>query len=262
MNLAQGIDLGRLETFFVRLIDAGPDGMLALAAVGAAIGVGAAHALAPGHAKTITAAYLVGDRGRIRDAVAVGAIVAVMHTGTVLTLGLLLHGAVDRPITPDQLTPWMAITSGLLVIAVGIGLLIRRSRASRGPTAHDHDGGHDHGLTELPEGVSPLSVRGVVIIGLAGGLIPSPSAFLVIATALFLDRLLFGLALVAAFSVGLAATITAIGVLALTGRDVLARHRAARPALSAAVTWVPTIAALVVVAGGVWLTAVGVGQLP
>jgi nickel/cobalt transporter (NicO) family protein len=255
--LAQVTQLDRFEEFLVRLIDADLAPRPAGGAPAGAAGAGAARALAPGHAKTVTAAYLVSARGRPRDALAIGAIVSGMHTGSVLVLGLLLYGAMEGPFTHDRLVPWMTLLSGVLILAVGVGLVVRQVRLR----LRGGHGGHDHGLSHLPDHVSPFSLRGVVVIGLAGGLIPSPSAFLVLATAIFIDRLLLGLALVAAFSIGLAATIAGVGWLAIRGRDVLAARREASPRVRRVAAALPVASSVVVVIGGVVLTALAVVQM-
>jgi nickel/cobalt transporter (NicO) family protein len=250
--LAQATELDRFETYLVRLMDTEYGLLLAVGALIGAVGAGAAHALAPGHAKTITAAYLVSSQGRTKDALAVGGIVSAMHTGSVLLLGAVLYLATDGPFTPDRLVPWMSLGAGVLVLGIGLGLVVRHARRRR--AASDHQ--HDHGLAALPDDISPLSLRGVVLIGLAGGLIPSPAAFLVLATAIFVDRLLFGVALVLAFSVGLALTIATIAILAVRGRDVLARRRTRHPLLERVAQAVPLGASLIVVLGGLYLTTV------
>src|SRR5439155_19023558 len=148
--------------------------------LGIAFLVGAAHALAPGHGKTVMAASLVGTRGRARDALLLGAIVSLMHTGSVLVLGLVLFH-VSRSTSLDRLYPTLTLVGGLAVVAVGAVLLrarLKRLRHDRhhahahalGP-AHDHP--HDHGRA-LPAGVSPLSRRGLVVLAGAGGIVPSP----------------------------------------------------------------------------------------
>lgn len=253
--IAQAVELDRFETYLVRLIDTELGVALAAVALIGAVGAGAAHALAPGHAKTITAAYLVSAQGRAREALAVGGIVAGMHTGSVLLLGAVLYLATDGPFTPDRLVPWMTLGAGLLVLAVGVGLAVRHSRR-RG-----RSGDHDHDLPALPEGVSPFSLRGLALIGVAGGLLPSPAAFLVLATAIFIDRLLFGILLVLAFSVGLALTIAGVAMLAIRGRDVLSRERARHPVLERVAGAVPLIAAVLVIAGGLYLTTTATLQL-
>lgn len=256
--VGQVTQLDRFEEFLVRTIDVELAPWVAVAALVGAVGAGAAHALAPGHAKTITAAYLVGARGRTRDALTIGGIVSGMHTGSVLVLGLVLYAATEGPLTAGRLVPWMTLVSGLLVLAVGVGMVARQVRRRRRRQTHRRDGAHDHGLSQLPDDVRPLSLRGVVIIGLAGGLIPSPSAFLVLATAIFLDRLLFGLALVAAFSVGLAATIAGVGWFAVRGRDLLAERRDRSPRMRWIASVVPVASSVIVVIGGLVLTGLGV----
>ena len=204
----------RLEERFAQLIDVETSLTVEVVAVLAAVLIGAAHALAPGHGKTIAGAYFAGHQGRRRDAVALGVVVAAMHTGSVLALGLLLD-AVLRTAAPERLTPWMMLVSGLLVVGVGVWLVGRQVRERHVGHGHRH---------VLPPGVSPLSRRGLVLIGAAGGLLPSPSAFVVLLTALAAGRLTFGLALILAFSLGLAVTVTAVGLAARAGRRALGRR--------------------------------------
>lgn len=217
--LAQAPSLSRFDTAFVRLVDqalASP--VLGLAAIAVAFGVGALHALAPGHGKAIAAAYLVGGRGRSRDALLLGVTVAAMHTAAVLVFGLglqaLLQGSDTGglPAMSDDLTPGLRVASGIVVMVLGAYLVIRQIRRR----AHGHD--HGHGL---PPDVAPFSRRGLVILGMSGGLLPSPSAFVVLATASFSGKLLFGLALVVVFSIGLASTLTVIGLAVVRGRQAL-----------------------------------------
>jgi nickel/cobalt transporter (NicO) family protein len=258
MTLAQ-VDLGPLETEFIRLIDADFGPALAVGALAIAFGIGALHALAPGHGKAIVAAYFAGMRGRALDAVALGGIVSAMHTGSVLVLGLGLHFALRGPLTPDRVTPWMLLASGGLVLTLGV-LLVARQVRLRHVRRRDHDvAGHHH--HHLPPGVSPLSRRGIILLGAAGGLLPSPSAFLVLATAIFTGRLAFGLALVVAFSVGLATTVTAVGLAALRGRLLLERRAAASPRVRRLTGALPLVSSVAILLGGLYLTTVAVWRL-
>jgi nickel/cobalt transporter (NicO) family protein len=185
---------------------------------------GAAHALTPGHGKAIVAGYLVGSRGKPRHAVALGVVVTVTHTIGVFALGLVTL-ALSAFIVPEQLYPWLTLVSGLLVVAVGASVLRRRLRPKR---AHHHHHHHEHDL------------RGLLGVGIAAGLLPCPSALVVLLSAIALHRVGLGLALIFAFSVGLAATITAIGLVAVLAQRAFARLRldgrlvAALPAVSAA----------------------------
>ncbi|MEJ3748234.1 High-affinity nickel-transporter [Actinomycetes bacterium KLBMP 9797] len=214
--------------------------LIGVLAVLLALALGAGHALLPGHGKTVMAAYLVGRRGRPRDAVAVGATVTLTHTGGVLVLGLLLTTAAR--LAGETVLGWLGVVSGVLVAAVGIGMLrgLRRRRGfdhSHGPDhshspghSHDHDhdhdhshshshGGHDHhGGQHHGHGPRPgrLSLLG---LGVAGGLVPSPSALVVLLGAVALGRTAFGVLLVVAYGLGMAAVLTAAGLLLVRLRD-------------------------------------------
>lgn len=215
--LAQASSLNRFETTFVGLVDrALGDPALALVALGVAFAVGALHALAPGHGKAVAAAYLVAGRGRTRDAALLGIVVAVMHTGSVLALGLGLHAVLrsstgSLPAMTEQITPGIRVVTGTVVAGLGVYLAIRHLRTRRGERHHTH----------LPVGMSPFSRRGLVLLGASGGILPSPAAFLVLVTAAFTGHLVLGLLLVATFSIGLATTLTVIGVAMIRGREAL-----------------------------------------
>lgn len=115
--------------------------------------LGAVHGLAPGHGKAITAAYLVGTAGRARDAVALGAAVALMHTGSVIVLGLVLWGASAR-LDLDAVGGGLRVVTGIAVIAVGVWMVVRARRSA--DHGHDHDHGAEHGDTALSaRGSSP-----------------------------------------------------------------------------------------------------------
>lgn len=260
--LAQAAELGWLEEHFVRLVDVEHlGGPFVLLAVVVSVGVGMVHALGPGHGKAIAAAYLVGSRGRPRDAVALGGIVSLMHTGSVLVLGLGLYLFARLPSGGERITPAMGLLAGLLIAAVGAGLVARHLRARRRlvPGASDAaDHGHDH---LLPDDVPPLSRRGLVLLGMSGGLLPSPSAFLVLATALFLGRAAFGLLLIAAFSLGLALTLTAVGLATLRGRDFIALRAGRSPRVARVAGLLPLLSAVGVLIGGVWVSALAALRL-
>ena len=197
---------------------------------------GAAHALTPGHGKAIVAGYLVGTRGRPRHAVLLGLIVTATHTAGVFALGLVTL-LLSRFIVPERIYPWLTLASGVLVIAVGAGVLLRRARR-----AHHHHHHHSH---EHDPGRG-----GLLGVGIAAGLLPCPSALVVLLSAIALQRIGLGLALVAAFSVGLAATVTAVGLLA-----VLARRAFGRLSLDGRlVRALPAASAFLILAVGVGIT--------
>jgi nickel/cobalt exporter len=219
----------------------------------AAVGFGAWHALLPGHGKTLMAAAMVGAGARLRQAMVVAAAVALMHTASVLLLGLAVLG-LERTFRPEALYPWLGMVSGLAAVAVGIYLVrIRwaawRRRSRRDEHGHDHHP-HAHHHHDEPVGVSALTGRGLLALALAGGILPAPSALLVLLASIQTHRAGYGLGLVLAFSAGLAAALLGVGVGALRARDAMARRVSGPVALA-----VPLAsAAAILVAGGV-LTA-------
>ncbi len=185
-------------------------GLIALM-IAAAVGVGAIHALGPGHGKSLIGAYLIGADGTLRHAAAVGAAVSVMHTASVLGLGLLVLSA-ERLFAPERVYPWLGLASGLVALGLGAALLVSRIHAlSEGRHGHDH-----------PHPDRPLSRRGLVALAFAGGILPSPSALVVLLGSVAIGRAALGLVLIAAFSAGLAASLVAVGVLAIRARHVAA----------------------------------------
>lgn len=241
--------------------------MLLLAA---AFGWGALHALSPGHGKAMVAAYLIGTRGTARHAVGLGATVTVTHTIGVFAVGLVTL-LLSQYILPEDLFPWLTLVSGLLVVIVGVGVLrsrIRWGRARRahaqvhhghdhhhGP-GHDHGHGHDHhGHDHVPpEGVT---WKGLITMGAAAGLIPCPSALVVLLGAIAQHQVALGLLLIVAFSAGLAMTLTALGLAVVFGRRALARVHVPAGVTAA----LPALSAVVIVAVGFVLTAQAIPQV-
>jgi ABC-type nickel/cobalt efflux system permease component RcnA len=238
---------------------------LALVALAAAIALGALHAIAPGHGKTVMAAYLVGERGSLRHALVLGATVATTHTIGVLVLGGVL--AATQAFAPEQLYPWFGIASGVCFAALGGTLLWRAVTRRRSWHArhhvhahdhahphHDHDHGHDHDHDHDHAPAPAMSHRQLLALGFAGGLVPTPSAVIVLLGATAIGRAWFGVTLVVAYGLGLAATLLAAGVLLS-----IARHRFELKATSdrllrlAAV--LPIATALLVTGGGLLLVA-------
>jgi nickel/cobalt transporter (NicO) family protein len=211
--------------------------LVILASLAAALFWGAVHALSPGHGKTIITAYLVGQRGTQRHAALLGLIVTITHTIGVFSLGLLTL-ALSQFIVPDRLYPWLNLVSGLLVVGIGASVLRARWRHSR---HHHHH--HHHG----EEGTS---FRSLFAVGVSGGLLPCPSALVVLLAAISLHRVAFGLLLILAFSAGLALTITGIGLGA-----VLARTAFRRVSFEGRlVRLLPAASALVILAAGLAMT--------
>jgi nickel/cobalt transporter (NicO) family protein len=217
---------------------------------------GAAHALTPGHGKAIIAAYLVGSRGTPRHALLLGLIVTVTHTAGVFALGIVTL-ALSELFVPEQLYPWLNLVSALLVVAVGVTVLRLRVREWIRPRAHHHDHHHhhddghhhhDHDHDHVPAPGSGL--RGLVAVGVSGGLLPCPTALVVLLAAISLHRVAFGLLLIVAFSLGLASVISGIGLLAVTAKRAFSRVSFDGPVVRA----LPAVSALVVLTLGVAMT--------
>ena len=214
-----------------------------VASLGAALFWGMAHALSPGHGKTIVTAYLVGQRGTPRHAALLGLVVTATHTVGVFALGAVTL-VLSRFIVPEELYPWLNVVSGVLVVLIGASVLRSRWRHRRAHTGGHH---HNHHHNEHEHG---LSRRSLVAVGISGGLLPCPSALVVLLAAITLHRVAFGMLLVVAFSAGLALTITGIGLAA-----VLARGAFRRVSFDGrVVSLLPTLSALVIVAAGLLMT--------
>jgi len=280
--LPSGVD--RLAESFTALVSTRSlTPAFALLAVGLALLLGSLHALAPGHGKTVVAAYLVGREGSAQQALGLGATVAVTHTMGVLALGVLL--SVTDAIAPQRLYPLLGVASGLLFAGVGL-LLLRQAwwaRRSGGHDhvhghehPHDHAGGHDHaeghehaGGHDHSRDHSPghdhsqgharpgLSWRSLVAPGLAGGLVPSPSALVVLLGGIALGRAWFGVTLVIAYGIGMAAALVGAGYLLVRARERMARrvarHRPGRLVRLGQV--LPLVTAALVTTGGPVLAA-------
>ena len=286
----------------------------AVASVLASLLFGVLHALAPGHGKTVMAAYLVGQRGTRRQALQLGAVVTFTHTASVLLLGAVL--ALGAVAAPELVVPATEVISGVLLAAVGVYLLVLALRKLRPRSldghdldghdhdghdhdGHDHDGhdghdhdGHDHDAHEnqsarelltaggsdrrpaatlprahshggrththapLPDG--PLSWKALAGMGVAGGLVPSPSALLVLLSATALGRAWFGVVLVIVYGVGMAVTLTAAGLLLVRAQAALDRRGMTDGRLRRAVRLVPVATAAVVLLLGLVLVARGI----
>jgi nickel/cobalt transporter (NicO) family protein len=252
-------------------------GVLALLLL-AAFGWGALHALSPGHGKAMVAAYLIGTRGTGRHAVWLGVTVTITHTIGVFALGLVTL-ALSQYILPEDLYPWLTLISGLMVVTIGAGVLRARFRWARarravaggtaasgdqGPSAeaafhshgdhdqqhHHHDHSHAHGHSH-EHGESTVTRRSLIGMGAAAGLIPCPSALVVLLGALAQHEVALGLLLIVAFSVGLAGTLTGLGLLVVHARRFLPRGRMT----GRLATVLPAASALAIVVVGFVLTA-------
>jgi ABC-type nickel/cobalt efflux system permease component RcnA len=317
-------------------------------------GLGAMHALSPGHGKSIVAAYLIGTRGTANHAVFLGATVTLTHTFGVFALGLITLFA-SRYILSENLYPWLSLGSGIIVVVIGAVMLVKRIQAARDPHRldhhhihghdhhdhhdhgdhshnssdrnhhdhshphedahsphahhhhhdhdhdhhnhseescnpsthhhdhtghhhgnpsdrpnqgqrkvtlfhqHDHDHNHDHDHSHLPPGAdgTPVTWRSLLALGITGGILPCPSALVVLLAAISLQRVGFGMVLIFAFSIGLAAVLTTVGLLFVKARQLLDRVPTAGPLMKI----LPAGSALVIMILGIGITVNALAQM-
>jgi nickel/cobalt exporter len=250
-----------------------------------AFAFGAQHALGPGHGKTMVAAYLVGSRGTPKHAIALGATVTATHTSTVYVLGLLTLLAAAY-ITPEKVYLWMGVAAGVMVVGFGLVLFAQRAlgyrkhRAAGGqhrhgifgkPHSHEPDAGiHAHGhasphrnRTHTDEPAGAVTWRSLLSLGVLGGLLPCPSAVVVMVAAISQGQVLLGMLLIVAFSLGLAGVLMAIGVSLVLGRRFSGRQRGLfeHPLAVRALAVMPVVSAVVVTLVGVGLTYQAVARV-
>lgn len=236
-----------------------------------AFGLGAMHAMSPGHGKTVVGAYLVGSRGTIKHAAFLGATVTITHTLGVFALGLITLFA-SNYILPERLMPFLSFVSGLLVFFIGISLFKDRLFNTFGwqksghhhnhsdEHSHHHDEHHSHdghshdAFTHTHDGQThshlppeKISWRGLLGLGISGGLLPCPSALVLMLSAISVGRAGYGLILTLVFSLGLAATLTAVGLIFLSVGKAIGNSRLAENRL---VKIVPVFSALVIACVG------------
>lgn len=216
--------------------------------------LGAVHAMSPGHGKTVVGAYLVGSRGTLRHALFLALTVTITHTIGVFGLGLVTFFA-SALILPETIMPFLSFLSGLLVFYIGLTLLASRIKRFFSGQKHDHHHhGHEHdhehlhgdakhthdGRTHSHLPPDEISWRNLVALGVSGGLLPCPSALVLMLSAVSLGRVGYGLILTLAFSFGLAMTLSGVGLMFLylgkaLGGNRFAENRFVRllPAFSA-----------------------------
>jgi nickel/cobalt exporter len=250
---------------------------VALLALLVAIGLGAAHAISPGHGKTLVAAYLIGSQGTRRHAATLAITVAATHT-----LGVFLLGAVTllagEFLVPERVIEWLTVASGALVVLLGAGLVVRalsavrRARQGRGTNlgehthghTHGHPHGHDQGHSHPHEVASvALRPRNVVALGLVGGMVPSGSALIVLLVAITTGRFVFGLALIVAFGAGMALVLGGLAIVTSWMQGALAPHGGlgSRPIVRRAAAAVPLVSGLAVLVTGAAITFTAVARI-
>ena len=267
------------------------------AAIGIAFALGAAHALTPGHGKTIVAAYLVGSRGTLKHAAFLGAMVTFTHTVSVFLLGMATL-FLFQYVVPENITRILGAVSGLSIVVIGAWMLYKRLRGRSHTHSHEHhhhdhdsahshdhahphhhDHGHDHshghghhhdhahdhdhthGHDHGPHGHShvpeEVSWSGLAALGASGGLVPCESALVLLLSAIALRRVGLGLVLLVSFSLGLAIVLMGIGVLVIYAKNLLPESSGRNPFFR----WMPVASAAVVLVLGLLMTGVSLGWI-
>lgn len=254
--------------FLSRLMHQGQIGWgMLLLGIGAAFCLGAVHALSPGHGKTIVAAYLVGSRGTPKHAAILGGLVTFTHTISVFLLGFVTL-FLSRYLLPEKLYPVLGAISGISIVWIGGLLLYKRIAGwNRVRHEHHHHHQHDHGLdhdhgdghthSHAPEG--EVSLASLIALGATGGLVPCPSALVLLLSSIALGRVGLGLVLLVGFSAGLAIVLTGIGMTVLYAKHLL--PDAQKAAHSGLFRLLPVVSAAIIMCVGIIMTGVSLGVI-
>jgi nickel/cobalt transporter (NicO) family protein len=295
-TVAEPNSMGQVKRndFLSRALKGGEIGWgLAIACIAVAFWFGALHALEPGHGKTMVAAYLVGARGTMKHAIFLGGMVTFTHTISVFFLGIITL-FLSQYIMPDKISRVLGVISGLTIVYLGGMLLYRRSRGLHGhhhhhhhhhdefaddsdmafPEAdhhhhyHDHEHSHDHGPfththdghthSHVPEG--EVTLKSLVALGASGGLVPCPSALVLLLSAISIGRTGFGLLLLVSFSLGLALVLMAMGLVVVYAKNLLPAGKSDQP--SAFFQYMPIVSAAIIFVIGIVLTGNSLGVIP
>lgn len=213
---------------------------------------GAVHAATPGHGKTIAAAYIVGARGKPIDAVILGVFVTLSHTSGIVLVGVLASLG-SAWLVPQRLETYLALAMGVLVVGLGLWMLwaqrelLALAMGEPGladhahPHEHDHD--HDHDCGDAPAAEPGWHTHGwgthhshridlvaenrpglgvLLVVAIVGGILPDPTALAILLAALSSGKVLLGLMTVVVFSLGFAATLVLVGMIAAqAGQKIL-----------------------------------------
>jgi ABC-type nickel/cobalt efflux system permease component RcnA len=244
---------------------------------GVAIVLGALHALEPGHGKTLLAVSLVGARATVKQATILAAALTVAHTAGVLALGVAIN-LLKSYFVPETIYPWITLLSGLAIAIIG-ARAVQRQLELRRPFAHDHAHAHagahthahdhahgahhhhhddeaGHAHSHAIPGTAPLHFGGTVLAAMSGGIAPCPAALVVLLAAVALNQVLYGVFVIVAFSFGLAATLTGLGIAVVRGASWLQN----RPAFNRFVKYGPLVSAIVIATIGAIMVGQGFAQ--
>jgi nickel/cobalt exporter len=213
--------------------------------------IGAMHALTPGHGKTLMAAYLVGERGTLGHAVVLGLATAITHTGVVLliALGLLFLPSEMSASARQNIQTGLGLVMGVAIVCLGFYLLLARLA---GRADHVHIGGghhHHHGHTHDLDVPAKVSMWGLIVLGMSGGIVPCTDAIAMLVLAIGMNLFWLAFPLLLAFSAGLAGVLVLVGILVVKFRS----FAGSRWGEGRLVRALPIVSAVLVTAMGFWL---------
>ncbi len=227
-------------------------------ALGIAVLVGALHALTPGHGKTLVAAYLVGQKGTVKDALILAGVTTLTHTLSIYILGFMALFATQY-FYPEKIIPVLEAISALSIFGIGIWLLVRRYGEFKkskelnedgDEVVHSHDGGipHSHGLADLKG--KRLTLASLVSLGFSGGIVPCVDALAIMILSISLNQIVFGMILILFFSLGLAGVLVILGVLLVTSKRLVEK----KLPFDSISRYAPLVSSIVIVLLGIYLT--------
>jgi nickel/cobalt exporter len=224
-----------------------------------AIILGALHALEPGHAKSLMAAYIVAIRGTAGQAVTLGISAAIGHTIVVWIIAISALTFGQRYVV-DQAEPWITVLSGVLIVLLAVRMLWSLRHRQDHTHRHSHEGHDHHHRTHHGHSHEPVAVREgvttgqIIWFGFTGGLMPCPAALAVLLICIQLKAFSLGVAMVAAFSVGVGATLVTIGLAVVWSAGKLSKTW---PGFDRLAQRLPYLSAALVMVIGLLLTVAG-----
>jgi nickel/cobalt exporter len=249
----------------------------------AAIALGALHALEPGHGKTLLAISLVGARATVKQATILALALTVAHTIGVLSLGAAIN-VFKGYFVPEVIYPWITLGSGSIIALIGARAIQRhieqrQPRSHQHAHTHTHTDGHaaehphphrhehvnnphggdrdiEHARSHAIPGTLPLRFGSTVWAAMSGGIAPCPAALVVLLAASALHQISYGIFVIVAFSFGLAATLTGIGIAVVRGASWLG----GRPQFERFVRFGPLVSAIVISTIGALMIGQGLVQ--
>lgn len=191
--------------------------------------LGAIHALGPGHGKSLMAAYLVGARGRIKDAIIIAISITFSHVFSVIVIGFVVFLLMDV-FWSEKISLWLGIVSGILICAIGLRLLLQRihlfqvkqksnSQANYHPVVENSNLTHHHHFLTGTDSHhhshkdSNLSLWSTISLGISSGIVPCPKALVILLLAISLQKVMLGIIIVTVFSLGMALVLIAVGII-------------------------------------------------